>query len=153
MKKVPTTSFHNENVSPERFIQFTEAAQLFRVILGREPGVVWLQSQDFPTGSPPCPHAAHSTACDISLLNDTHSPSLCGSWSFFQRKQRVESALSSDRPSASGPMGQPLLCKTGGRGRHGKGASRIVCGIFGTCGSCEFKYRSSLSLLFFFFFN
>lgn len=108
MKTVPTTSFHNENVGPERFSQFTEAAQLFRMILGREPGVVWLQSRDFPTGSPSRLHAARSTACEISL-NDTHSPSLCGSCSFFQRKQRVGSALSSDRPSASGPMGQPLL--------------------------------------------
>ena len=40
MRMVPTTSFHKENVDPERFSQFTEAAQLLWVILGIEPGFV-----------------------------------------------------------------------------------------------------------------
>jgi len=42
------------------------------------------------------------------LTTHTHPVSVAPAV-FFQRKQRVGSALSSDRPSASSPMGQPLL--------------------------------------------
>ena len=146
MKTVPTTSFHNENVGPERFSQFTEAAQLFRMILGREPGVVWLQSQDFSTGSPSRLHAARSTACEISL-NDTQSLWLL---QFFFRESRGLALPSPQTdPLLPAPWVSPCCMKTGGRGRQGKGASRIVFGMLGKSGSCEFNYRSSLSLLFF----
>ena len=84
------------------------------------------------------------------LTTHTHPVSVAPAVSFRESKGLALPSPQTD-PLLPAPWVSPCCMKTGGRGRHGKGASRIVFGMLGKCGSCEFKYRSSLSLLFFFF--
>lgn len=82
------------------------------------------------------------------LTTHTHPVSVAPA-AFFRESRGLALPSPQTDPLLPAPWVSPCCMKTGGRGRQGKGASRIVFGMLGKSGSCEFNYRSSLSLLFF----